>query len=164
MNFVIVMTAVQDPNMRRIQHCCCPVVTRAFIQGSLAVVLPIPRTQVVRTKIRRMASDVVPVFVVNDSRVVRGVGSIAPARRRDKCTMLQQFPAWPEVNLASHGNWILLRHSIPSARQAVMASLKRQPIDAASQSIAHAPLFRSGMVSGYDRRDPRQWGRTQFAE
>src|SRR5216684_4450917 len=153
MKFVKIMTAVQNPNMRCTQHCGCPVVTGAFVHGSFAVVLLIRGTQVVCTKIRRMPGDVVSVFVINDSCIVRGVGTVAPARRYHKGAMLQQLPARPEVNLASGGNRIVLSHFIPPAGQAVVASLKRQPVVAASNAIANVLLFRSGMVGSYYRRD-----------
>src|SRR5712664_2736386 len=153
MNFVIVMTAVQNPNMRCTQHCGRPVVTAAFVHGSFAVVLLIRGTQIACTKIRRMPGDVVSILVINDSCIVRGVGAIAPARRRDKGTMLQQLPAWPKVNLASGGNRIVLRDFIPPAGQPVVSSLKRQPVVAASHAIADALLFGSGMVGSHYRRD-----------
>src|SRR5258708_3610967 len=154
MNFVIIVTAVQNPNMRCTQHCGCPVVTGAFVHGSFAVVLLIRGTQVVRTKIRRMPGDVVSVFVINDSCVVRGVGTIAPAGRLDKGAMLKQLPTWPEVNLASGGNGIVLRHFIPSAGQAVVSSLKRQPMVPAPHPVANALLFRSGMMRSHYCGDP----------
>ena len=150
--------------MRCTQHCGCPIVTGAFVHGSFAVVLLIRGTQVVCTKIRGMTGNVVSVFVIDDSQVVRGVGTVAAARRLDKGTMLQQLPAWPEVNLASGGNGIVLWNFVPSAGQAVVASLERQPVVAAPHPIADAVLCRSGMVGSYDGRDPRQWRRTQFGE
>src|SRR5258708_26126354 len=164
MNLVIVMTAVQNPNMGCTQHCGCPIVTGAFVHGSFAVALLIRGTQVVCAKIRGMTGDVVSVFVIDDSCVVRGVGTIAPARRLDKRTMLQQLPAWPEVNLACGGNGIVLRQFVPSAWQTVVASLERQPVVAASHPIAKAVVLRSGMVGSYYHCDPGQWCRTQFDE
>src|SRR2546429_7146384 len=164
MDFVIVMTAVQDPNMRCTQLSGCPVVTGPFVHGSFAVALPIRGTQIVGPKIRGMTGNVVSVFVIDDSCVVRGVGTIAPARRLDKGTMPQQLPAWPEVNLASGGNGIGLWDFVPSAGQAVVASLERQPVIAAPHPIADAVFCRSGMVGSYYGCDPRQWRRTQFVE
>src|SRR5712691_8979581 len=151
MNFLIIVAAVQDPNMRRAQHCGGPVVTRAFVHGRFAVALLILRAQVVRTKICCVPNDVVSIFVINDSCVVRGVVTIAPARCLDKGTMLQRLPTWPDVDLAGGGNRIALWQIVAPARQAVVSSLERQPVLAAPHPIANAVLLSSGRVGSYDR-------------
>src|SRR5712664_1940108 len=161
MNLLIVMTTVQDPDMRRTQHRGCPIITGAFVHGSFPVVLLILGNKVVCTEIRRMTGDVVSVFVINDSCVVRGIGTIAPARRLDEGTMLKQLPAWPEVNLAIRRNEIKLRQFVPFAWQTVVTSLERQPVVASSYPIAKAAVLRSGMVRSYYRRNPGQWCATQ---
>src|SRR6266849_2704925 len=160
MNLVIVMTAMQDPNMRRTQHGGGPVVTCAFVHGRFAVALLIRRGQVVRTKIRRMPDDVVSVLVINDSCIVRGVVTIAPARCLDKRAMLQRLPTWPDVNLAGGGNRIVLWQIVAPAGQAVVSSLERQPVAAAPHPIANAALLRDGRVGSYYCCNVRQWRTT----
>src|SRR5258708_12060531 len=113
-------------------------------------------------KIRGRWGEGVSVCVVNDSCIVGGVGMIAPACRLDKGTMLQQLPAWPEGNLAIGGNRIVLWHFILSAGQAVVASLERQPMVAASHPIPNAPFFCSGILCSYHYSDPRPTRTTPF--
>src|SRR5258708_3685775 len=111
-----------------------------------------------------MEGGVVSVLWIKDSCVVRGIGTISPARRLDEGTMLKQLPAWPEVNLAIRRNGIKLRQFVPFAWQTVVTSLERQPVVASSYPIAKAAVLRGGMVRSYYCRNTGQWCATQLVE
>src|SRR5229473_7187828 len=116
MNLAVVMAPVQDPNVRSTKHRCRPVVTRAFVHGSFAVALLVRGTQSVCLKVGRMPGNVMSILVINDPCVVGCVGPIAPTHRIHKRTVLQQLPAWPQMNLALSGDWVVLSHLMAPTR------------------------------------------------
>src|SRR5713101_8314838 len=112
MDLAVVMAPVQDPNVCSTKHSGCPVVTCAFVHGSFAVALLVRRKQSICPEVGRMPGNVVPILVIDDSCVMRCVGPIAPTHRIHKRTVLQQLPAWSQMNLALSGDWVVLSHLI----------------------------------------------------
>ena len=84
MLLMFVMAAVPCPNMRRLQHGRRPVVAESLVECSLAVVLPVGRSQRIPAKIGSVARDVVAVFVINDPGIVRSIGAVTVSRSPDQ--------------------------------------------------------------------------------
>ena len=100
MSCLIVMSKVPSPDVWRVQHRCRPVIASSFVKRHLAIILPVWTEQIVRSEIRSVPGDVVTVFVIQDSGIVRSVGSIGAACSLHERTILHKISTRPKMNLA----------------------------------------------------------------
>src|SRR5579885_3468035 len=93
------------PYMRRLEHRRGEIVTGAFVDRVLAIVLPIWLAQRVGAEVSSMPGNVVAVLVVDDSGIVRSDRAVrSPRRFHHRAMVVQARAAGTEMDLAAAGD------------------------------------------------------------
>jgi hypothetical protein len=113
-----------------------------------------------------MARDVMTVFVIDDSGIVRGVGAVTAASALHQGAVVEKLPARPKMDFAIRRGRIEFEHVVSTAGQTVMAALKCEPssADRVLKAVTQTVLFRGGVMSVYRGHDTRERRRAQFVQ
>src|SRR5262245_43505693 len=121
MHDIRVMSLVPTPDMRGAEHDRRPIIARGFVERCLSIVLAICRPRAVRHEVGGMPCDVMPVFVVQDSGIVRSVGAVASTRSGCQRSVLSQAPSRTQMNLPFGRYRLILLDGMSPGREPVMA-------------------------------------------
>src|SRR5262245_57151860 len=93
-----------------------------------------------------MARNVMSIFVIQRSGVVRGVVSVSPSCHIDQRPFVQQFESGADMNLTVGGYVRPLVRIVALAGQPIVRTLTRSPSLAVPHAVANSVALRSGMM------------------